>query len=48
MMAAIEHRWGVKRVTVAFVASLVPGGTFWLDAQLRREAQAAPTASAGR
>lgn len=48
MMAALEHRWGFKRVTVAFVASLVPGGTFWLDAQLRREAQAAPIAPAGR
>lgn len=38
--AAFEHRWGPKRVTIAFLASLVPGGTFWLDAQLRREAAA--------
>ncbi|NOK38904.1 DUF3817 domain-containing protein [Corallococcus exercitus] len=44
MMAAIEYRWGVKRITVAFVASLVPGGTFWLDAQLRGEALALETA----
>lgn len=41
MMAALEHRWGFARVVVAFVASLVPGGTFWLDAQLRREERAA-------
>jgi integral membrane protein len=41
MMAALEHRWGFTRVVVAFVASLVPGGTFWLDAQLRREERAA-------
>jgi integral membrane protein len=46
MMAAIEHRWGFKRVTLAFVASLVPGGTFWLDAQLRRETQAPPALDA--
>jgi integral membrane protein len=39
MMAAIEHRWGLKRVFIAFIASLVPGGTFWLEAQLRRERQ---------
>ncbi|MFP2899418.1 DUF3817 domain-containing protein [Corallococcus sp. 4LFB] len=43
-MAAIEYRWGVKRIAVAFVASLVPGGTFWLDAQLRGEALALETA----
>ncbi|MBN8229054.1 DUF3817 domain-containing protein [Corallococcus macrosporus] len=44
MMAAIEYRWDVKRIAVAFVASLVPGGTFWLDAQLRgEEALSAPT-----
>lgn len=44
MMAAIEYRWGVKRIAVAFAASLVPGGTFWLDAQLRGEARALETA----
>ena len=43
MMAALEHRWGLKRVAVAFIASLVPGGTFWLDVQLRREAQPSPS-----
>ncbi|MHA7628275.1 DUF3817 domain-containing protein [Corallococcus sp. M7] len=44
MMAAIEYRWGVKRLAVAVLASLVPGGTFWLDAQLRGEALALETA----
>lgn len=39
-LAAVEHRWGPRRLAVALIASLVPGGTFWLDAQLRREAQA--------
>ncbi|MFB1479506.1 DUF3817 domain-containing protein [Corallococcus sp. RDP092CA] len=38
MMAAIEYRWGAKRIAVAIVASIVPGGTFWLDARLRGEA----------
>src|SRR6218665_305747 len=37
MTAALERRWGFKRGTGGFLASLVPGGTFWLDAQLRRE-----------
>jgi integral membrane protein len=39
-LAAVEHHWGVKRLTVAVLASLVPGGTFWLDTHLRREADA--------
>jgi len=38
-IAAADLRWGPKRLAVALLASLVPGGTFWLDAQLRREAQ---------
>jgi integral membrane protein len=41
MMATLEYRWSFNRVVVAFAASLVPGGTFWLDTQLRRETQAA-------
>ncbi|NNB99647.1 DUF3817 domain-containing protein [Corallococcus exiguus] len=44
MMAVIEYRWGVKRIAVAVMASIVPGGTFWLDAQLRGEALALETA----
>ena len=39
-LAAVEYRWGPRRVAAALLASLVPGGTFWLDAQLRREARA--------
>lgn len=35
-LAALERRWGTKQVSVAFVASLIPGGTFWLDRQLAR------------
>ncbi|RYZ40592.1 MAG: DUF3817 domain-containing protein [Myxococcaceae bacterium] len=46
LMAAIEYRWGVKRIVVAFAASLVPGGTFWLDTQLRGEARALETVKA--
>lgn len=36
-MAALDQRWGLKRIVVAFIASLVPGGTLWLEAKLRRE-----------
>lgn len=36
-LAAAEAGWGLGRVALAFVASLVPFGTFWFDAQLRRE-----------
>jgi integral membrane protein len=37
-VATVEHRWGPRRLAVALLASLVPGGTFWLDMRLRREA----------
>lgn len=39
-LAAVEHRWGPRRLVEALLASLVPGGTFWLDIQLHREARA--------
>lgn len=32
--AAREHRWSLLKVALAFVASLVPFGTFWLDRRL--------------
>ena len=38
---AFEHRWPPAKIAVAFVASLVPFGTFVLDRQLRREQDAA-------
>lgn len=38
---ALALRWGPVRVGAAFLASLVPFGTFVLDARLKREAQAA-------
>ena len=34
---ASERDWTIKRSLWAFVASLVPGGTFVLDRSLRRE-----------
>ncbi|MCY1082078.1 DUF3817 domain-containing protein [Archangium lansingense] len=38
--AAAAHRWSLVRIVGAFLASLVPFGTFVLDARLRREEQA--------
>ncbi|WP_224244732.1 DUF3817 domain-containing protein [Hyalangium gracile] len=38
---AVAHRWSFLRGVVAFAASLVPFGTFVLEASLRREARAA-------
>lgn len=35
-LAAMEARWDLSRCVLAFVASLLPGGTFWFDAQLRK------------
>ena len=38
---SFKRRWRLSRILGAFVASLVPFGTFVLDAQLRREGNAA-------
>ncbi|HEX8699899.1 MAG TPA: DUF3817 domain-containing protein [Myxococcaceae bacterium] len=38
---AMAHRWPLLRVVGAFAASLVPFGTFVLEAKLRREEQPA-------
>ena len=38
---SFKRRWRLLRILGAFVASLVPFGTFWLDAWLRREGSAA-------
>ncbi len=35
--AATEHEWKISKSVLAFLASLVPFGTFVLDAHLRRE-----------
>jgi integral membrane protein len=37
MRAASEHDWPLRRTTVAFIASLVPFGTFVFDRSLARE-----------
>jgi integral membrane protein len=36
VMAAIEYSWSIKKSVLAFLASLVPFGTFWADAKLFR------------
>jgi integral membrane protein len=38
---SFKRRWRPVRILIAFVASLVPFGTFVLDARLRREGGAA-------
>jgi integral membrane protein len=32
-----QYKWSFGKATVAFIASLVPFGTFWLDKKLKRE-----------
>ncbi|KAA9357123.1 DUF3817 domain-containing protein [Larkinella humicola] len=36
---AFDRRWSFIRVVVAFIASLVPFGTFWLESRLKKEAE---------
>jgi integral membrane protein len=45
LLAAIEHRWSLRKVLFAFIASLIPFGTFVLDGRLRKEEQEGNTAS---
>ena len=45
MTATLEYGWSLVRVAQALLASLVPGGTFWLDTQLRRESRAVALAA---
>lgn len=33
----IKHRWSFLKVVAAFISSLIPFGTFVLDARLRKE-----------
>lgn len=44
--AASEHEWPVRRWGLAFLASLVPFGTFVFDRSLEREIRALPNAAA--
>ena len=34
-----RERWSFGKVVIAFLSSLVPFGTFWLSARIRREEQ---------
>ena len=36
LRARLELGWSWRRLAVAFVASLIPAGTFWFEHQLRR------------
>jgi integral membrane protein len=36
-LALAARRLGARRSLLAFVLSLVPGGTFWLEARLRQD-----------
>jgi integral membrane protein len=33
----IQKKWSFKKVSIAFIASLIPCGTFFLDSRLREE-----------
>lgn len=37
----VKHHWSLMQIAVALIASLIPFGTFLLDARLRREESAA-------
>ena len=37
----IKYRWSFSKATMAFIASLLPFGTFVLDSKLKKEQQAA-------
>lgn len=45
LRAGLEQEWAPLRYLTAFVASLVPGGTFVLDRSLKREIEAASSAT---
>jgi integral membrane protein len=36
-IVATEYKWSLRKSLLAFVASLVPFGTFWADVKLFRE-----------
>ena len=36
-LAALKDKWSIQFSAVAFIASLVPFGTFWLDKKLAKD-----------
>jgi integral membrane protein len=42
IMAAGEYGWSIVKIVIAFVASLIPFGTFWLDLRLKKEQESNP------
>jgi integral membrane protein len=37
VMTAFQYKWSLKRVAFAFIAALLPFGTFIFDASLKKE-----------
>jgi integral membrane protein len=37
LVASLDRRWGLGRMTVVFLSSLIPFGTFLMDRSLKRE-----------
>ena len=37
LVAGLDRRWGLGRMTVVFLSSLIPFGTFLMDRSLKRE-----------
>lgn len=36
-LASMEHKWSWKYNTIAFISSLIPFGTFFLDSDLKKK-----------
>jgi integral membrane protein len=43
LVAGLDRRWGLGRMTVVFLSSLIPFGTFIMDRSLKREQASAHT-----
>ena len=43
LVAGLDRRWGLGRMTVVFLSSLIPFGTFLMDRSLKREQASANT-----
>ena len=48
LRAAMDCNWRITRVLVAFIASVIPFGAFWLERSLKREMDAAESLAAGK